>query len=159
MILPTVKKSLLAGLIATSCLSFPLAATAGGTPEKPNVLLIVMDDLGTGQLDFVLDNLDVNELAKRPTAQRYDGDINKMVEAAKIAMPNVTEMAAGGIKMTNAFVAHPVCGPSRAGIFTGRSPASFGTYSNDDAMLGIPEDIKLLPAMQLPALGSGIMRK
>ncbi len=75
-----------------------------------------MDDLGTGQLDFVLDNLDVNELAKRPTAQRYDGDINKMVEAAKIAMPNVTEMAAGGIKMTNAFVAHPVCGSLEQGF-------------------------------------------
>ncbi|EMA8584871.1 arylsulfatase, partial [Escherichia coli] len=60
MTLPSVKKSLLAGLIATSCLSVPISANAGGTPEKPNVLLIVMDDLGTGQLDFVLDTLDVD---------------------------------------------------------------------------------------------------
>lgn len=141
------KRSLLAGLIAASSLVPPIAANAGGTPEKPNVLLIIMDDLGTGQLDFVLDSLDVKELAQRPSPQRYQGDINQMVEAARVAMPNVADMAAGGIKMTNAFVAHPVCGPSRAGIFTGRSPASFGTYSNDDAMLGIPQDIKLLPAL------------
>ncbi|WIE08593.1 MULTISPECIES: sulfatase family protein [Providencia] len=145
--LPSMKKSLLAGLIAASSLVPPIAANAGGTPEKPNVLLIIMDDLGTGQLDFVLDSLDVKELVQRPSPQRYQGDINKMVEAARTAMPNVADMAAGGIKMTNAFVAHPVCGPSRAGIFTGRSPASFGTYSNDDAMLGIPQDIKLLPAL------------
>lgn len=147
MTLLSVRKSLLAGLIATSCLSAPISVNAGGTPEKPNVLLIVMDDLGTGQLDFVLDTLDVDALAQRPTPPRYEGDINKMVEAARIAMPNVSNMAANGAKMTNAFVAHPVCGPSRAGIFTGRSPASFGTYSNDDAILGIPQDIKLLPSL------------
>ncbi|MFN6883596.1 sulfatase-like hydrolase/transferase, partial [Proteus mirabilis] len=121
MTLPFVKKSILAGIIATSCLSLPISAHAGGTPEKPNVLLIVMDDLGTGQLDFVLDTLDVDALAQRPTPPRYKGDINKMIEAARIAMPNVSDMAENGAKMTNAFVAHPVCGPSRAGIFTGRS--------------------------------------
>ena len=52
-----------------------------------------MDDLGTGQLDFVLDTLDVDALAQRSTPPRYEGDINKMVEAARIAMPNVSEMA------------------------------------------------------------------
>lgn len=70
-----------------------------------------------------------------------------MIDAAQRAMPNVEKLAANGVKMTNAFVAHPVCGPSRAGIFTGRHPTSFGTYSNDDAKLGIPLDIKLLPAL------------
>ncbi len=32
-------------------------------------------------------------------------------------------------------------------MMTGRFPHSFGTYSNDDAKLGIPLDIKLLPAL------------
>lgn len=36
-----------------------------------------------------------------------------MIEAARIAMPNVSDMAENGAKMTNAFVAHPVW-PSRA---------------------------------------------
>ena len=141
------KKSLLAGLIATSSMLVAPAVFAGGSPEKPNVLLIVMDDLGTGQLDFAIDSLDTSKLNQRPVPLRYQGDINKMVAAAQQSMPHVTKMASEGIKMTNAFVAHPVCGPSRAGIFTGRYPASFGTYSNDDAMMGIPLDIKLLPEL------------
>lgn len=114
---------------------------------RPNVLVIVMDDLGTGQLDFALDSLDVEALKQRPVAARYQGDINNMIEAARTAMPNISELAQQGIKMNNAFVAHPVCGPSRAGIFTGRFPASLGIYSNDDAFDGIPLDVKLLPAL------------
>ncbi|CAM3720988.1 MULTISPECIES: sulfatase family protein [Avibacterium] len=116
-------------------------------PQKPNVLVIVMDDLGTGQLDFAIDSLDKNELSKRPVAARYQGDLDKMIDAAQRAMPNVSKLAATGVKMTNAFVAHPVCGPSRAGILTGRYPASFGIYSNDDSFNGIPLDVKLLPAL------------
>lgn len=106
-----------------------------------------MDDLGTGQLDFAIDSLDKNELSKRPVAARYQGDLDKMIDAAQRAMPNVSKLAATGVKMTNAFVAHPVCGPSRAGILTGRYPASFGIYSNDDSFNGIPLDVKLLPAL------------
>ncbi|URL02594.1 sulfatase-like hydrolase/transferase [Avibacterium sp. 21-595] len=116
-------------------------------PTRPNVLVIVMDDLGSGQLDFAIDSLDAEALNQRPVAARYQGDINKMIEAAQKAMPNVSKLAASGVKMTNAFVAHPVCGPSRAGIFTGRYPASFGIYSNDDSFNGIPLDVKLLPAL------------
>ncbi|MBE2898181.1 sulfatase-like hydrolase/transferase [Pasteurellaceae bacterium 20609_3] len=115
--------------------------------HKPNVLVIVMDDLGSGQLDFALDTLDKNELSKRPVAARYQGDLDKMIDAAQRAMPNVSQLAADGVKMTNAFVAHPVCGPSRAGIFTGRNPGSMGIYSNDDSFNGIPLDVKLLPAL------------
>ncbi|OLV94233.1 sulfatase [Salmonella enterica subsp. arizonae serovar 18:z4,z23:- str. CVM N26624] len=106
-----------------------------------------MDDLGTGQLDFTLNNLDKNVLSQRSVPMRYQGDLNKMIDAAQRAMPNVAQLAQNGVKMTNAFVAHPVCGPSRAGIYTGRYPTSFGTYSNDDAIKGIPLDIKLLPAL------------
>ncbi len=114
---------------------------------KPNVLVVIMDDLGTGQLDFALDSIDKNELQKRPVPIRYQGNIDKMLDAAKRAMPHVTELADQGVRMTNAFVAHPVCGPSRAGIMTGRYPTSFGTYSNDDALQGIPLDITLLPEL------------
>ncbi|ACR69974.1 sulfatase-like hydrolase/transferase [Edwardsiella ictaluri] len=144
------KKKQLAGLVAAACLcgaSSASAAPAAATDSRPNVLLVIMDDLGTGQLDFALDALDTKALGKRPVAERYQGDLDKMIDAARRAMPNVAQLANQGVKMTNAFVAHPVCGPSRAGIFTGRYPASFGTYSNDDAMLGVPLDITLLPAL------------
>ncbi|MBL4829924.1 MAG: sulfatase-like hydrolase/transferase [Aliivibrio sp.] len=144
MMLSSHKKTVVACLVTAACLTLPVDAA---NAVQPNVLLVVMDDLGTGQLNFAMDSLDASELNKRPVPIRYQGDINKMIDAAKRAMPNVTELANNGIKMTNAFVAHPVCGPSRAGIFTGRHPTSFGTYSNDDAKLGIPLDVKLLPEL------------
>ncbi|WP_318504747.1 sulfatase family protein [Photobacterium leiognathi] len=145
--LSSMKKTVVASLVATACVVAPVTTFAAKPAEQPNVLLVIMDDLGTGQLDFALDSLDKAELAKRPVPARYQGDLDKMIDAAKRAMPNVAQLAQNGVKMTNAFVAHPVCGPSRAGIFTGRYPTSFGTYSNDDALQGIPLDIKLLPAL------------
>ncbi|KAB7673868.1 sulfatase [Plesiomonas shigelloides] len=141
------KKSLIASMIAASLVAAPAISVAKTTADQPNVLLIIMDDLGTGQLDFAIDNLNKEELAKRPVPVRYQGDFDKMLDAAQRSMPNVSALAKDGIKMTNAFVAHPVCGPSRAGIFTGRHPTSFGTYSNDDALLGVPLDITLLPKL------------
>ncbi|HIF9388304.1 TPA: sulfatase family protein [Photobacterium damselae] len=145
--LSSTKKTMVASLVAAACVAAPVTTYAAKQAEQPNVLLVIMDDLGTGQLDFALDSLDKTELAKRPVPARYQGDLDKMIDAAHRAMPNVAKLAQNGVKMTNAFVAHPVCGPSRAGIFTGRYPTSFGTYSNDDALQGVPLDIKLLPAL------------
>ncbi|HIF9185143.1 TPA: sulfatase family protein [Photobacterium damselae] len=145
--LSSTKKTVVASLVAAACVAAPVTTFAAKQAEQPNVLLVIMDDLGTGQLDFALDSLDKTELAKRPVPARYQGDLDKMINAAHRAMPNVAKLAQNGVKMTNAFVAHPVCGPSRAGIFTGRYPTSFGTYSNDDALQGVPLDIKLLPAL------------
>lgn len=145
--LSSTKKTVVASLVAAACVAAPVTTFAAKQAEQPNVLLVIMDDLGTGQLDFALDSLDKTELAKRPVPARYQGDLDKMIDAAHRAMPNVAKLAQNGVKMTNAFVAHPVCGPSRAGIFTGRYPTSFGTYSNDDALQGVPLDIKLLPAL------------
>ncbi|EPG0367544.1 sulfatase family protein [Photobacterium damselae] len=145
--LSSTKKTVVASLVAAACVAAPVTTYAAKQAEQPNVLLVIMDDLGTGQLDFALDSLDKTELAKRPVPVRYQGDLDKMIDAAHRAMPNVAKLAQSGVKMTNAFVAHPVCGPSRAGIFTGRYPTSFGTYSNDDALQGVPLDIKLLPAL------------
>lgn len=143
----SVKKTVVASLVTAACVVAPISTFAAEQSTQPNVLLVIMDDLGTGQLDFAIDSLDKEQLAKRPVAVRYQGSLDKMIDAAQRAMPNVAKLAQNGIKMTNAFVAHPVCGPSRAGIFTGRYPTSFGTYSNDDALEGIPLDITLLPAL------------
>ncbi|PSU66265.1 arylsulfatase [Photobacterium phosphoreum] len=148
--LSSTKKTVIASFVAAACMASSTVVNAApetATAKQPNVLLVVMDDLGTGQLDFALDSLDKKTLADRPVPVRYQGDFDKMVDAARRAMPTVASLAQQGVKMTNAFVAHPVCGPSRAGIFTGRYPTSFGTYSNDDALQGVPLDIKLLPAL------------
>ncbi|SEG57140.1 sulfatase family protein [Vibrio hangzhouensis] len=143
--LSSFKKTAVAGFVAASCATVPMASVAKDYTEQPNVLVIVMDDLGIAQMDFMLDTVDKDTLKKRPVPMRYDGDFDKLYDAAKRSMPNVTKLANDGIRMTNAYVATPVCGPSRAAMMTGRNPHSFGTYSNDDAKLGIPLDITLLP--------------
>lgn len=145
--LSSTKKTVLAGFVAAACAASPAISVAAENADQPNVLLIVMDDLGTAQLDFAMENIDKEALAKRPVPMRYDGDFDKLYDAAKRSMPNITKLANEGVRMTNAYVATPVCGPSRAGMMTGRFPHSFGTYSNVDAKQGIPLDIKLLPAL------------
>lgn len=87
--LPAGKRSLLAGMIAAAGMSMT-PVTLAAPAEKPNVLLVIMDDLGTGQLDFTLNNLDKKALSQRPVPVRYQGDLDKMIDAAQRAMPNVS---------------------------------------------------------------------
>lgn len=141
------KKRVLSTLVAAACAVSPAMTMAAGNAEQPNVLLIVMDDLGTAQLDFAMDSINKEALLKRVVPERYNGDFDKLYDAAKRSMPNITKLANEGVRMTNAYVATPVCGPSRAGMLTGRFPHSFGIYSNVDAEHGIPLDVKLLPAL------------
>ena len=139
------KKSVLAGIVGAACIAAPMHTLAAD--EQPNVLVIVMDDLGKQQLDFAMGEIEKEVLKKRFVSDRYKVDFDKAYDAAKRAMPNVTQLAKEGVSMTNAYVATPVCGPSRAGILTGRFPHSFGIYSNDDAHHGVPLDVTMLPEL------------
>ncbi len=56
--LSSMKKTVVASLVATACVVAPVTTFAAKPAEQPNVLLVIMDDLGTGQLDFALDSLD-----------------------------------------------------------------------------------------------------
>ncbi|OHX63868.1 sulfatase-like hydrolase/transferase [Flammeovirga pacifica] len=79
---------------------------------RPNILLIVMDDLGYADLGF-------------------------MPHAAKdIYTPNIDKLAQGGTIFTSAYVTHPYCGPSRTGLMTGRMPHVFGAQYNLAAFSG-----------------------
>jgi arylsulfatase A-like enzyme len=81
------------------------AATAAGTVfaqkrngrTKPNILFILADDMGWGDLSCY----------GRPDYQT----------------PNLDELAGEGIRFTNAYSAAPVCTPTRVGFHTGRYPA------------------------------------
>ncbi len=71
--------------------------TENSEPQKPNVLLIIVDD--QGYADFSpFDNHD-----------------------AQISTPNMARLAETGTVFTQAYVSAPVCSPSRAGLNTGKN--------------------------------------
>ena len=88
-------------------------------PEKPNILVILADDLGYGIVNS------------------YGGD------AKRVTTPNIDRLATEGAKFTEAYVTCSVCGPSRAALMTGRYQQRFGLYANCDNQTkggGVPGD-------------------
>jgi arylsulfatase A-like enzyme len=72
-----------------------------GMPSNlPNVLLILVDDLGKHDISL------------------YD--------TAGVSTPHIESLAAGGTAFMHAFTSSPVCSPSRAALFTGRYQQRFG---------------------------------
>jgi arylsulfatase A-like enzyme len=82
--------------------AFPTTCQAGSQP--PNVLLIVADDLGYG------------ELGAQGNSQ--------------IPTPHIDSIAQGGIRFTSGYVSGPYCSPTRAGLLTGRYQQRFGHELN-----------------------------
>ncbi len=110
--------------IACAFLAIVLSLRAAETAERPNILLIVADDLGYSDLGF---------------------------QGAKdIPTPHLDLLAKEGMHCTSGYVSHPFCSPTRAGIMTGRYQQRFGHYNNpyynpDDHTEGLPVSQKLLP--------------
>ncbi|MEM7127509.1 MAG: sulfatase-like hydrolase/transferase [Chloroflexota bacterium] len=58
--------------------------------------------------------------------------------------PNLDQLAAEGIRYTNAFTAGPICSPSRTSIFTGMHPTTLGTHHHRSFAIR-PDHVRLLP--------------
>jgi len=88
-------------LIGLAALSLMLQASAGtaeaATPQRPNVIFILADDLGWGDLGCYGNR--------------------------QIRTPHIDRLAAGGTLFTHFYVNASVCSPSRCGFFTGQYPA------------------------------------
>jgi arylsulfatase len=105
--------------------------------SPPNILIIMTDDQGYGQLGFAPSGFAPDILSKKLGTERYKCDTAKALDAAKRAMPNISMLADKGVCFTESFVASPVCSPSRAAFLTARYPSRYGIYSNPDAWGGI----------------------
>lgn len=87
------------------------AASAGAAARKvagqPNILFILVDDLGLGDLS--------------------------MTGNTSVATPNIDALARDGLVMTQFYDAAPICSPSRAAFMTGQFPARnrFVTFIDD----------------------------
>jgi arylsulfatase A-like enzyme len=92
------RREFVASAVAASALT---AAAAGGSraaqAERPNVLYIMADDMGWGDLSCY----------GRPDYET----------------PNLDRLAAEGVRFTQAYSAAPVCTPTRCAFVTGRYPA------------------------------------
>jgi len=74
-----------------------LVATTTNAAQRPNIVYLLADDLGYG-------------------------DLSCLNKDSKIPTPNIDRLAAAGMTFTDAHSASAVCTPTRYGILTGRYP-------------------------------------
>lgn len=123
----------------------PFLAASLLTADQPNVLVIMTDDQGLGQMSFTDRHRDPALVWRPETTQRYEVDLARAREAAEAAMPNLEQLGQKGVRFSNAFVASPVCSPSRAAFVSARYPQRYRIYSNDDAKAGVSLQERFLP--------------
>ena len=94
--------------VFVSALLFSVAALTLAKPaavaavKKPNIVIIVADDLGWADVGY---------------------------HGSNIETPHIDRIIAEGIQIER-FYATPLCGPTRKGLYTGRSPVSLGVINN-----------------------------
>jgi arylsulfatase A-like enzyme len=98
----TTRRNFLAATLAS-----PLLA-ADPPANRPNVLVIVLDDLGCHDMGYL--------------------------GAADLKTPNIDALAGRGLKFRNWYSNAPVCAPARSSILTGRFPGSAGVPNNGQAL-------------------------
>ena len=112
----------------------PSTPTPTPTPAlgPPNVVVILADDLGYGDL----------------------GSFGN----AKIKTPNIDKLATEGVKLTSFYVPVPICAPSRAGLMTGRWPYRTGIPWNPPVKLN-DDEITIADALRGRGYATGMVGK
>jgi len=87
-----------------SLLLSSVLVSAAVAADKPNIVLIVGDDMGYADVGF-------------------HGCVD-------IPTPHLDQLAASGVRFTNGYVTGPYCSPTRAGLLTGRYQTRFGHEFN-----------------------------
>lgn len=82
-------------------------------PESPNIILVMSDDQGWGDVGF-----NGNEV---------------------LQTPNLDSMAANGVKFDRFYAAAPLCSPTRGSCLTGRFPFRFGILAAHTAGMRVGE--------------------
>lgn len=115
-----------ARILASISVMAACGVTAVAAPAKPNVIIIVADDMGNADTGFQ--------------------------GCRDIPTPHLDALAKSGVRCTNGYVSHPFCSPTRAGLMTGRYQQRFGHENNPvfkpgDTTAGLPVTETLLPKL------------
>lgn len=98
-------------ILIIACTLFAVQPINAKKCQKPNIILILVDDMGWTDLGCM--------------------------GSPFYKTPNIDQLATEGIKFTDAYAACTVCSPSRAAILTGRYPARHGITSY---IKGVPKE-------------------
>lgn len=113
-------------MLRRTFLTLPAAAPLVAAESKPNVLILLADDLGWADVGF------------------HDSEIRT---------PNIDRLAGDGVRLENAYSC-PVCSPTRAGLMTGRAPVRLGlsrTVIRPWSSFGVSTQERFLPQAFLDA--------
>ena len=118
-----------AAAAAATQLALGAKPVAAPTSARPNLVLILADDLGYGDLGCY--------------------------GAPDLKTPNADRLAAEGVRFENAYANCPVCSPTRAALLTGRYPELVGVPGvirthRDNSWGRLVPDARLLPALLGP---------
>lgn len=108
----------------SAVLSAILAIGSANASDKPNIIVIMADDMGYADAGFT--------------------------GATDIRTPNLDALAKSGVVFRQGYVTHPFCGPSRAALMSGRYQHRFGfeanpAYDTSNPYLGIDPGEMLFP--------------
>lgn len=112
-------------LIASPAIS--LHVEAADTVTRPNIVVIVADDLGYADVRF-------NPLHPK-----------------EIATPRLHALAKESVICRQCYVSGHVCSPTRAGLMTGRYQQRLGLYTGGEAGSGLPKSELIFPQFLKPA--------
>lgn len=96
-----------------------VTATVWAQENRPNIILIMADDLGFGDVGF--------------TANNTPG------YATPIKTPHLDQMASESIELLNFYSIGPVCSPTRGSFLTGRHYARFGIFAANEGVFPAEE--------------------
>ena len=118
MTVPTIRTMLLAALVVA-----PLLTAA----ERPNIVLIVADDLG------------------------YADVLLNPHHPKEVSTPHLDRLAQESVICRQGYVTGHVCSPTRTGLMTGRYQQRLGLYTAGEAGSGVPMQETLFPQFLKPA--------
>lgn len=101
-----------------TALALVCSVSAASGAGKPNILVILADDLGWGELG----------------CQGFAKDI---------PTPHIDSIASNGVRFTSGYVSGPYCSPTRAGFMTGRYQQRFGHEFNPGPAAQAPKEFGL----------------